>query len=185
MLEDIEYILGQEEEFGLKAISLVDTPATGQKLIMLKDETPIYLAKDADRQLLVGALLIPEQRIYRRRDDGTEFNMYVGQQTINDIAKRYMSEGLQNEFTLQHKDNLVNLSVQELWLVQDSKIDKSALYGFEYPKGTLMAITHVSDKVQWEAIKESNITGYSIEALLQPKEVELSVMDMLAKMKLS
>ena len=183
-LKEIEYILGEEEDFGLQAISIVDEPAIGEAFVMLAKQEPVYLAKDSDKQLLIGALLIPEQRIYRRNNEGEEFNMFVTQETINDLTQKFMRDGNQNEFTLQHEEKLIDLSVQEIWLVADSKKDKSAVYGFNYPIGTLMAITHVKDSEQWQSLKDSDVKGYSVEMLLQPRKTEFSVIETLAKLKL-
>ena len=173
-LQEIEYVLGEDDDFGLQAISIVDVPAIGEEFIMLKKQEPTFLAKIEDKQLLVGALLIPEQRIYRRNEDGKEFNMFVTHETINDLTQKFMRDGNQNEFTLQHEEKLIDLSVQEIWLVADSKKDKSAVYGFDYPVGTLMAITHVKDSDQWNTLKDSDVKGYSVEMMLTPRQTNLS-----------
>lgn len=183
-MDVIEYVLGEEEEFGLKAISIVDTPAIGEHFIMLAKQEKMMLAKVADEQVLVGALLIPDQRIYRRDDTGYEFEMFVSAETITKLSRRFMQQEHQNEITLQHEDKLINIGVREMWLVADPKKDKSAVYGFDYPVGTLMAAVHVEDKSQWESLKDSDVKGFSVEMMLKPKEdTNLSVIEMLHKVK--
>jgi hypothetical protein len=54
--------------------------------------------------------------------------------------------------------------VNESWIIEDTKMDKSALYGFELPVGTWMLSTHIEDTEDWNTYVKSGLTkGYSIE----------------------
>lgn len=178
-LELREYVLGEDEEFGLKAISIVDNPAIGEAFIMLAEQKQIHLAKVEDEQVLVGALLIPDQRIYRSDESG-EYEMFVSGDTIKELSHRFMRQEFQNQITLQHEEQLINIGVREIWLVADPKKDKSAVYGFNYPVGTLMASVKVEDSKQWESLKDSDVKGFSVEMMLAPKDKkELSAIETL------
>jgi len=48
-------------------------------------------------------------------------------------------------------------------IVEDSKVDKSALYGLNYPKGTWVAMMKVNNDDVWEQVKSGAIKGFSIE----------------------
>ena len=180
-LELREYVLGDDEEFGLKAISIVDNPAIGEAFIMLAEHKKIMLAKVADEQVLIGALLIPDQKIYRSDESG-EYEMFVSQDTIKQLSQRFMQQEFQNQITLQHEEQLINIGVREIWLIADSQKDKSAVYGFDYPVGTLMASVKVEDTKQWEELKGSDVQGFSVEMMLAPKKTELSATETLEQL---
>ena len=58
----------------------------------------------------------------------------------------------------------ITATVNESWIIEDTKMDKSALYGFELPAGTWMLSTHIEDTNDWNTYVKSGITkGYSIE----------------------
>ena len=59
----VELILDENSVEGIEAISIVENPAIEEDFVALKNEE-VQLAQ-IDKQLLVGALLIPNKPIYR------------------------------------------------------------------------------------------------------------------------
>lgn len=176
-------ILDEDNEFGIQAISIVDTPAIGEAFIMLAKDYKIELAKLDEEQVLLGAALIPDQKIYRR-DGEEEYEIFFSKETIKELSQRFMKLENQNQITLQHEEGITGLGVRESWIVADTKKDKSAAFGLEYPVGTWMVSMHVEDTDLWNEIKQSDISGFSIEAMMKPKEVvEQSATDKLDYLK--
>ena len=62
----------------------------------------------------------------------------------------------------------------ESWIIEDSKLDKSNLYGFSLPKGTWMVKLKVSNDKLWEEIKSGNLRGLSIEGYFTNRMQEMS-----------
>ena len=85
----IEYGIDDEGLLGVFAISVVEQPAIGVDFVALSDQHTVKFKEDF-RGLLYGALLIPDQLIYRRNDK-TEEEYYVkySKDTIRAIAYNY------------------------------------------------------------------------------------------------
>jgi hypothetical protein len=64
------------------------------------------------------------------------------------------------------------MSVVESWLIEDEKMDKSQLYGFNLPKGTWMISMKVDNDEVWQDVKDGKIKGFSIEGYFADKMPE-------------
>ena len=79
----IEYGLGDNDEFGVYAISLVDEPAIEVDFVALKKDT-VLLARveDDEKRMLYGAALIPDQPILRYDKNGEKYFIKYSKETI-------------------------------------------------------------------------------------------------------
>jgi hypothetical protein len=169
-------------ELGVDTVGLVSKPAMESEWVALAEQEQIKLAQLQDEQLLIGAALIPDKLIYRYNDKTKEeYYIKFSKETIKKIVDRYFKKGNQINFNLEHNALLdVNATVNESWIIEDSAIDKSALYGFNYPVGTWMLSVHVDDKAYWdEYVKTGLIKGFSIEGGFVQELVELSKISLL------
>ena len=166
-----------ENDIGLTAISLVDYPAIEVDFIaMRKENQPIFLQRD--KHEIVGPLLIPDQLIYRRTQAGEPYYIRWSADTIKMAAERYVLNGWFENFTEMHswfenpegkyEDSFVkNIYLLRLWIIEDEENDDAKkLYGFDLPKGTLMAHAKVLNRHLWKEIKEGNLRGFSIESFM-------------------
>ena len=64
----IELIL-DEEDIGVEAISVVENPAIEEHFIALKNEQYNFAEQDKEKRLLVGAALVPNKPIFRKKGD--------------------------------------------------------------------------------------------------------------------
>ena len=149
---------------GVNAISIVENPAIQSDFIALADQKPILLAEvDKDRQILMGAALIPSKPIYRK-DGEEEYYVYFSKETIAKTAEAFFRNNNQNNATLEHAEVLDNMTVFESWIVEDPEFDKSKKYGLEVPEGTWMVSMKVDDKDVWDNyVKDNKVFGFSIE----------------------
>ena len=149
---------------GVNAISIVENPAIQSDFIALADQKPILLAEvDKDRQILMGAALIPSKPIYRK-DGDEEYYVYFSKETIAKTAEAFFRNNNQNNATLEHAEVLDNMTVFESWIVEDPEFDKSKKYGLEVPAGTWMVSMKVDDKDVWDNyVKDNKVFGFSIE----------------------
>jgi hypothetical protein len=164
-------IFNEESTKGVYGISLVESPAIMEEWVMLTEQPKQikFAAVDDTKNLLLGAVLIPEQRIYRNMD-GNEFEMKFSADTIERLAHNFQKQSFQNNSSLEHETKLSDVTFVEQWIVEDPKNDKSTAHGKNYPKGTWVAMSKVSDEVYAKA-KNGEIKGFSIDALLQLTEV--------------
>jgi len=169
----VELILDENSVEGIEAISIVENPAIEEDFVALKNEE-VQLAQ-IDKQLLVGALLIPNKPIYRRRGED-EYYIYFSKDTIRKAAEMYLMKGNQNNSTLEHQHSLNGLTLVESWLVEDETHDKSRKYGLNVPVGTWMGVVKVNNNDVWNdyvktgKVKGFSIEGYFIDKMERPKE---------------
>ena len=169
----VELILDENSVEGIEAISIVENPAIEEDFVALKNEE-VQLAQ-IDKQLLVGALLIPNKPIYRRKGED-EYYIYFSKDTIRKAAEMYLMKGNQNNSTLEHQHSLNGLTLVESWLVEDETHDKSRKYGLNVPVGTWMGVVKVNNNEVWNdyvktgKVKGFSIEGYFIDKMERPKE---------------
>tara|TARA_R110000787_G_scaffold2103_1_gene8693 strand:- start:19 stop:624 length:606 start_codon:yes stop_codon:yes gene_type:complete len=149
---------------GVHALSIVENPAIQSDFIALGDQKPILLAEvNKDKQILMGAALIPDKPIYRK-DGDEEYYVYFSKETIAKTAEAFFRNNNQNNATLEHAEVLDNMTVFESWIVEDPEFDKSKKYGLEVPAGTWMVSMKVDDKDVWDNyVKDNKVFGFSIE----------------------
>jgi hypothetical protein len=153
-----------EEMTGVNALSLVENPAIMSDWVALGDQKKIMLAEvNADRQILMGAALIPNKPIYREMD-GEEFYIFFSEETVAKAAEMFFKKHNQQNATLEHDQRIDGMTVFESWIVDDPQLDKSKKYGLDVPKGTWMVSMKVDDKNIWDNyVKDDKVFGFSIE----------------------
>lgn len=161
---------------GVFAISLVNAPATEETFIaMAKQEKIVKFAKvDEEQRILMGLVLQPDQLIYRVDEDGNEFEMFFSAETIKDFSQNFFQSGFQLNSKLEHDEPIEGVTFVESWLVEDPKVDKSAAFGLEYPKGSWLVSMKVDNDDIWNNyIKTGELKGFSIDGMVELEEVTL------------
>jgi len=167
----VELVIDEKEEnAGIDAVSVVEHPATESDWVALKEHQVELKTVDEDKRILMGAALIPDKQIYRRNEKNEEYYIFFSSDTIRQASQLFLKKGNQNEATLEHQTKIEGMTVVESWLVEDPKKDKSALYGFNMPKGTWMLSMYVDNDDVWEKVKAKEVKGFSIEGYFQEKE---------------
>ena len=167
-MQTYKVILNENDESGIYAISLVDDPATKELFISLSaEQTDIQLATvNEEKRLVVGAVLIPNQLILRNDPDGGEpFNIMFEAETIKGIQEKFVKNGFQNNSTIEHDGKFIeDVTFVETWIKEDEVHDKSVLYGFKQPIGTLFAMQKINNDEVWnDYIKTGKVKGFSID----------------------
>ena len=166
----VELILDEEqEEAGIEAISIVESPAIESDFIALAAEEIKLAEVDKEKQILLGALLIPNKPIYRSGEEG-EYYIFFSKETVVKASQMYLKNGYQNNSTLEHDKALDGLTLVESWIVEDEVQDKSRKYGLNVPVGTWMGAVKVNNKEIWkEYVKTNKVNGFSIEGYFADK----------------
>jgi hypothetical protein len=167
-MQTYKVILNENDESGIYAISLVDDPATKELFISLKaEQTDIQLATaNEEKRIVVGPVLIPNQLIMRNDPDGGEpFNIMFEAETIAEIHEKFIKNGFQNNSTIEHDGKLIeDVTFTETWIKEDEVHDKSVLYGFKHPIGTLYGMQKINNDEVWnDYIKTGKVKGFSID----------------------
>jgi len=175
MIPVYEAIFKENENEGVYALSVVNDPAMQDLWIALSEEPQkIEFAQvDEDKRLLLGAALIPNKKIYRNVD-GKEFYITFTEQTIEKLAHNFFKKQKNNNSSLEHELKLEGMSVVEAWTVQDPENDKSNAFGKTYEKGTWVTMMKVDNDEIWNKVKEGEIKGFSIDAVLGLDRINLN-----------
>jgi hypothetical protein len=183
MTKIVELIIDDEaleNEDGVFAISLVNAPAIQENFIALKKASKNIEVQfnelDADKQLLIGAVLIPDKQILRvDPETGDDYYVYFNKATIRKASELFFMRDKQHNHTLEHSKEIANLTVVESW-IKDSKLDKSYEYGFKaLPVGTWFVSVKVNDRMIWDKyVKSGKVQGFSIEGFFTDKQTTLS-----------
>lgn len=171
------------DDTGIFAVSFVEVPAIEKNFVALSRAAAAVKTQlkitDKQKQILTGAILIPDMLIYRN-GEGTSLGEHYLKYTAEDIeliAHKMMRTGIAlKNTTHQHQRQLRGNQLVEFWIVTDSKRDKSVALGLgEMPKGTLMASYKVRNKRYWDMqVLTGNVKGFSIEGLFNYNNVEMS-----------
>lgn len=169
---DPEYSDG--EDLGIEMIAFTSKPAIKVKGMAFNQATPMTFSDDIKMRIVAPAMI--PMSIYRRDEDGTEYDVLFTEEVIESIHAKFM-QNLQNKdiFNLEHEaEEKVPAYILEAWIVENPKQDKAfTTYGIEVPKGTLMLTSQVTDKEYYDSLVESGQVGYSIEGFLGLKLSEL------------
>tara|TARA_R110001632_G_scaffold28401_1_gene75721 strand:- start:185 stop:778 length:594 start_codon:yes stop_codon:yes gene_type:complete len=166
----VELILDEEQEdAGVEAISVVESPAIESDFVALNSEEIKLAEISKEKKILLGALLIPNKPIYRTGDEG-EYYIFFSKDTIVKASQMYLKNGYQNNSTLEHDQALNGLTLVESWIVESETQDKSRKYGLNVPIGTWMGAVKVNNEEIWqEYVKTNKVKGFSIEGYFADK----------------
>jgi hypothetical protein len=174
-METYKVLFNEEENEGVYAVSLVNEPAIGVNFITLSKQKEIKLATvNEEKRILVGPILIPDQEIYRNQD-GNEFNIVFPAETILKVHQNFATQGYQNNSTIEHSGTKIeNVTFVETWIKEDEVHDKSVLYGFSEPVGTLFGLMKVNNDEIWnDYVKTGKVKGFSIDGVFDMEKVNL------------
>jgi len=167
-MQTIELTIKDEED-GVFAISLVNSPAIEEDFVALSKENNSTKFKveakvvDTDRKIVVGFALVPDKPILRVKDD-KKFNIKFSKETVSKSAELYMKNLNLANVTSEHSTPVKDCCVIESWIVEDAKNDKSNIYNLGAKGGEWVVMMKLSDE-EYKKAKDGTYKGFSIEAL--------------------
>ena len=174
----VELVISDDsQELAIDAISLVTSPAIEQDFVYFgKEKNNLTFAKvDEEKRMLVSPALIPNKQIFRHNPNtDSDYYVYFSPETVRKASELYLKHNNHHKATYQHQDRVSGVLTTESWIIEDSKLDKSNLYGFSLPKGTWMVKLKVSNDKLWEEITSGNLRGLSIEGYFTNRMQEMS-----------
>ena len=173
----IELIIDETaDHFGVDAISVVKFPAIEENFVFFNNDFLSLAKADEEKKQLIGAILIPDKKIPRLdKETNEEYDVFFTKETIKQAQKLFMASLNSNNHTLEHNEPLKGLTVVESWIKENKKYDKSNMYGFNLPIGTwFVQVSAENNPGIWEAIKNKEVRGFSIEGYFTDKLIEAS-----------
>lgn len=159
---------------GMYKISLVDKPAIEENFLYFSEQkAPTLEFADAEKRELVGPIMIPNKPILRFSPDKGYYNVQFTEEIIKEIMYKYSKDGLFNSFGIHHAYDTHDVVLLEVWM-KESDNDKSKDYGYDLPNGTVFVKTKIESDELFNAIKEGEVNGFSIEieANIEPTKYE-------------
>ena len=163
----VELVIADESpELTIDAISLVTSPAIEENFVFFgKEKNNLTFAKiDEEKRMLVSPALIPNKQIFRHDPNtNSDFYVYFSKETVRISSERYLEYNNHHKATYQHEEDVSGVLTVESWIIEDTKKDKSTLYGFSLPVGTWMVKLKITNDEMWSKIKDGELKGLSIE----------------------
>ena len=164
---EVRELFLNDEDDGIYATSIVENPAIeGDEFIALSKHEIKLAEVNPEKQILMGALLIPEKRILRADSEGNPFEIFFSKDTCRQIMYKMQRDHVQSNTTEEHEIKLDGNTIVEIWQKEDMQHDKSAVYGLNDPIGSIMITMHIPDKAKYDEYKESK-KGFSLEGIFK------------------
>jgi hypothetical protein len=166
----------EDESEGVYGISVVDEPAIEFEIVTLKKEDVKMRAVDREKRLFFSAVLIPNQKIVRKSEQGEPYYIMFEAETIRLAQQNYIKRGYANNSTLEHDEDAVlkGITFVEHWIKEDETHDKSVKFTKEnLPLGTWCTIFRVDNDEILDKIESGEINGVSIDGEFKFEKVNL------------
>jgi hypothetical protein len=160
----IEYTIDDSGYLGVHAMSLVENPAIEVDFVALSKTRKVQQAavEEGERKMVYGAVMLPEQLIYRVDAVGREYYCKYSKETINKIAQEYLKRNMHHNSNLEHEIPVAGCTVVESWITE-GQYDKSQNFGFNFPEGTWCIGMKIDNDEVWASIKQGDVKGFSLE----------------------
>ena len=166
-------IQDDNQELAIDAISLVSAPAIEQDFVFMKkkEKSNLTLAKiDTDKRMLISPALIPNKNIIRYdANTDSEYYVWFSKETVRKASELYLKHNNHHKATYEHQERVSGVLTVESWIIEDPKMDKANIYGFQLKKGTWMVKMKIDNEELWQDIKSKKIRGLSIEGYFTDK----------------
>jgi hypothetical protein len=123
-----------------------------------------FSVMDQEKRIVAGPLMIANQMILRRNENGEPYYVYFSKETIRKIQERFNKEHKINNTDTQHDGNVHTDNVLlEQWIIEHPSYDKSKFYGFDrLPLGSWFGVYKINNDEDWERVKSGELRGFSV-----------------------
>ena len=160
-----------DPECSISTMSLVDDPAMSIDMVCFsKEQNMKFSIQDESQHNILTCLVRVDFPILRVTPDGNPYYIVFNRETAKVLCQRLMTDGMQQNISLQHNGKLIQgIQLQEVF-IKDSSLGISPV-GFEdAADGSLMGVYHIEDEALWNDCIEGRFKGISIESLLGIEE---------------
>lgn len=168
-------------------MGFVEQPAHGKEMRFFKPTDKAKQVFNDERQLVTGVAISTNQLIYRKDASG-EYNMYFDKQTTRELGRRLLARNFGGNVNVNHDHNQIVKSarIDEIFYVDKSR-------GIEAPRefagqnlqdGSMLITYHIADKKEFQALKEKNLNGLSIEVFIDVERTKFEKANQKPKIKM-
>lgn len=135
-------------------IALVDDPAIEVNFLKFNAEE-LKIEFNEDKMILKGAVMIPNQLLYRNDKLGERFVTYDTLE-VEKAAMLFLKNGM--KFNRQHSEVGAKLDILESYLATENNL-------LNVPAGSWIISAKVKDNALWQEIKNGTFNGFSMQSL--------------------
>lgn len=179
-----EFLIDDNEDSGVKAVSIVDDPAFQSSLVAFEKPKPKFV-QFADKkgrkkkQICAGLSLIPNVLVYRIDEILGEYYGFFTAETIEKIVEKYHEEMNTNKVNIGHNPNeyIDAFLVSDYIVDSEEKVQDLKRMGIEHENimGSWFTAFKIKDPNVFEQILNGNANmGFSVEAYLDRFLVQMS-----------
>lgn len=171
---------------GMDYMGLVDVPAHGKSWVAFNKQFPSQKEEfkqhfNEDKRIVTGVAIATNLQIYRRREDGTEYNVYFTPEDTLIIAQELFKNGYMHNVNEMHDMNkdVSDMFLYESFFVNEDKSNIPAAFADQnlQPGSWIVSYKVENDEV-WEKIKDQEFVGFSIEGWFKEVETNLKKEEM-------
>ena len=182
---ELQYTVGEE---GVFCMGQVESPATKTQLVMFDSEVKAMEFQDDEKQIVYSVAMRPNMLIPRKDINGEPAMVFYSEETVYNLQQNFFKNSSHIGTTINHDKNLrKDVYAFESWIVEDPEKDKATLLGMQVQKGDWVTAQKIENAKVWQDVKSGKLTGFSIEAYLEPvlinNKVEMTKEEIDARIK--
>jgi hypothetical protein len=122
-----------------------------------------------EQQIVLGPAMIPNQKIFRKGQDGQPYYVFFTPETIFSISNKYMKNKYTDNNDQMHDGKAVkDVYVLESWIKEDMEYDKGNKYGYsDLPVGTWFVSMKINNPEIWKKVKNGTYNGFSVSGYFE------------------
>jgi hypothetical protein len=140
-----------------------------------REKMQAFAVINEEERIVVGPAMIPDKRIFRRDEDGTEYEVFFTKNTIRIIAEKFFKKGFQNNGNEMHDSSKpVDMVFFQSWIADESKGIPKMKQFEDLPDGTWFLGAKVNSDDAWAKVKDGTFKGFSVEGMFDMLPVKMS-----------
>ena len=159
----------EDNDAEVSFVALVDSPAIKKEFLAFSEQSELikFAIQSESEHIITGALMIPQQLIYRNSEQFGEHYVKFSVETIKQIAIKFSKKGYQKNVNIMHE---ADMQVEGVTMfesfISDSKRGIKPMEAFkDLPDGTWFGSFYVENPKVWEMVKEGKVKGFSVEGM--------------------
>jgi len=141
-----------------------------------REKMQAFAVVNEEERVVIGPAMIPDKKIFRRDEDGTEYEVFFTKDTIRTIAEKFYRKGFQNNGNEMHDSSKpVDMVFFQSWIADESKGIPKMKQFESLPDGTWFLGAKVNSDEAWAKVKDGTFKGFSVEGMFDMMPIKMSV----------
>lgn len=172
--------LGINKHYDNNADVVKELGGVGQKFMQYS-----FAIENEDEHIITGALMIPNQLIFRENPKFGKHYVQFSANTIRQIAIKFSKKGYQKNVNIMHDEALQveGLTMFESFISNAKRGVKPMAAFSDLPDGTWFGSFYVENPGVWKLIKENKVRGFSVEGMFDYVSPQTKEEQKLAELK--